>query len=121
MKIPRRILERRRSVRIEESLPFKIGHENYETEAKTLNISDHGAMCEVERDIPIMTQLKVGLTLPASVSTRAKPQTIRAKGVVVRKAEDAANGKFYIAVYFSDISEKDQKTLQDYIDRRLKR
>jgi len=118
VRTPKRILDRRRSVRIEENLPFRIGHEDYETEARTLNISSHGALCVVDRDIPLMTQLKIGLSIPSGTPPRQKEHTIRLKGVVVRKEEDGVTGKFYIAVYFSNISPKDLKTLQDYVEHR---
>lgn len=121
MRTPKRILERRRSVRLDESLPFRIGHEDYEAEVRTLNISGHGALCLIDKDIPLMTRLKIGLTVPlAGSSARAKARTIRLKGVVVRRQEDKATGKFYVAVYFSDMSPDDQRLLQDYIDNRLK-
>ena len=122
MRTPKRILERRRSVRIDENLLFRIDHEDYEAEVRTLNISRSGALCLVDRNIPLMTRLKIGLTVPlANSSARVKEHTIRLKGVVVRKEEDKVTGKFYMAVYFSDISPDDQRFLQDYIDRRLKK
>ncbi len=118
MKIPKRILERRRSVRIEESLPFKIGHSGYNLEAHSLNISSHGVMCVIDHEIPMMTQVNVGLTLPAP-TPQSKDRQIRTKGVVVRKEKDEASGKFFIAIYFSQIKDSDQKTLNDYIENRL--
>ncbi len=117
MKVPKKILERRRSIRIEEALAFKIGHESYETEATTVNISSHGAMCLVERDIPIMTRLRIGLTIPGGNSAMAKDKVVQAVGVVVRKERDAESGKFYIALYFSKVSPKDQKILDEFIQK----
>lgn len=122
MRTPKRILERRRSVRLDESLPLRLGHEDYEAEVRTLNISTHGALCLVDKNIPLMTQLKIALTVPsAGSSAHAKERTLRLKGVVVRKEEDALTQKFYIGVFFSSISPKDQKVLQDYIERSHKR
>lgn len=112
MKIPKPILERRRSIRIDESLPFKIGHEGYEIQVRTLNISSHGALCAVERDMPLMTQLKVALSLNG--------HALRLKGVVVRKEKDPASHKFHIAVFFPDISPKDRTLIKEYIEARLK-
>ncbi len=118
MRTPKPILERRRSVRIDAGLPFNIGHEGYEIEARTLNVSTHGAMCALERDIPLMTQLKIGLRVPAMGSARPQEHTLRLKGVVVRKEHDPATKKYNVAVYFPDISEKDQGILKDYIEHR---
>ena len=36
MRTPKPVLDRRRGIRIAEKLPFKIGLENYETEAVTV-------------------------------------------------------------------------------------
>ena len=76
-------------------------------------------MCVVDRDIPLMSQLDIGLLLPAQ-KTGAKPKTLRIKGVVVRKENDARTGRFLIAVYFSGISAADQKRLEQFIARYLK-
>ena len=115
MELPKPIQERRRSVRIEELLPLQIGHGDDEIFVTTVNIGYHGALCVLDRDIRVMTRLRVALTLP---SASAK---ITAKGVVIRKEKDAATGKFYVAIYFSDIAPKDAARLKKYIDRRLGR
>jgi c-di-GMP-binding flagellar brake protein YcgR len=117
MKIPKSILDRRRSIRIAEKLPFKLGHDGFEIEATSLNISYHGAMFVVDNDIKLMTQLSLGIMVPAG----AKSHRVMAKGVVVRKEPDARTGKFLIAVFFSDIKPKDEKILKDFIDSRIKR
>lgn|SRR3989338_1742026 len=117
MKTPKQILERRRCVRLVEALPFKIGHQGYEIEAMTVNISSHGAMCLVDRDIPLMTQLKVAMILSGSGAAKS----VHATGVVVRKDPNPDSDKFFVAVYFSSIKPADQKTLNHYIEQRLKR
>jgi hypothetical protein len=118
MKIPKPIQERRRSIRIQESLPFKIGHEGYEIQATTLNIGYHGVMCALDTDMRLMTQLSIAITLPASGKIASKK--ITAKGVVVRKEINPETGKCYVAIFFSDIKPKDEAYLKEYIDRRLR-
>jgi c-di-GMP-binding flagellar brake protein YcgR len=108
--------ERRQSVRITETLPFVIGHEGFEVEAVTINLSCLGAMCRVSREIPMMTQLAVALSLPGDETARAKK--IRMKAVVVRKEKEPATGTFLIAIYFSDIKPEDRSTLEAFIKRR---
>ena len=103
-----------------EYLPFKIGHEGYEIEAHTLNISSTGAMCLMERNVPLMTKVKIGLTLPLIKKSSAKPKVLTLKGVVVRKERDPKSGRFFVAVYFSDIKPVDQDLLTQYIEQRLK-
>ncbi len=122
MRIPKPILERRRSIRLDEELPFKIGLEGFEQEATTLNVSSHGAMCLLEKDIPMMTKLSMVITLFASgqkISFRSK--NIHLKGVVVRKEIDPATGHFQVAIFFSEITAADQEVLDRYILSRLKK
>lgn len=119
MNTPRRILEKRRSVRISEPLLFKIGHKGYDIQAITINISCHGAMCVVDQDIPMMSQLKIGLELPGRAAGKTK--TIHMKGVLVRKEKDVRTGRFLVAVYFSDMKPQDQKRLEKFIDHYLKK
>jgi c-di-GMP-binding flagellar brake protein YcgR len=116
MRTPKRILERRRSVRIEEALPFKIGHQGYELEARTVNISAHGAWCVVEKDVPMMTLLSICLTVPARAGASKR---LKLKGTVVRKEKDPRTGRVYLAVYFNGLSAADSKLLAAYIERRL--
>lgn len=118
MKIPKPILERRLSIRIQESLPFHIGHDDYELEASTINISSNGAMCSIEKSIPLMTQLNIGLTLPPFGKNRQSRQ-LRLKGVVVRREPDPAGNRFLIAIFFSDAREADKKLLLEFIEHRL--
>ncbi len=116
--LPKRIVERRHSVRITEPLLFKIGHRGYDIQAITLNISCHGALCIVDRDIPMMSQLNIGLELPAG--SRGKRKTVHMKGVLVRKEKEVRTGRFLVAVYFSDIKPADAKRLEQFIAHYLK-
>lgn len=112
MRIPRPILERRRSVRVEEALPFKIGHEGFEFETTSANIGYHGALCLMEKEIPLMTRVRIGIVLPR--------EEIQLSGVVVRRAEDPVSGKFRTAIFFSNIKPKDAQALRAFIDARLR-
>ena len=116
----KKISDNRRSIRILEELPFVIGHQGYEIQAKSVNISSNGVMCLIDRDIPLMTQLEVVFSLPVVVNFSSKEKIVKAKGVVVRKEEDAVSERFFIAVYFSIIKPKDQKVLDEFIAYRLK-
>ncbi len=115
VEIPKPIRERRRATRIDERLPFKIGHRGYAIQAFTQNISTSGVMCLVEEDIPMMTQLEVALSLPGA----SRAQKIRMKGVLVRKEKDPGTGHFLVAVFFSDIQPADRKKLEKFIEHRL--
>ena len=118
MKTPKPILDRRRSIRVTEEMPFKIGHENYEIEAKTINVSEHGALCLVDKNIPLMTQLAAVLTVPADKKSK-KWKTIRIKAVVVRREKDPSSGLYFLAIFFSSITSKDREILSQFIQSRL--
>jgi c-di-GMP-binding flagellar brake protein YcgR len=118
MKTPKRILDRRRSIRIQDALPFQIGHQGYDFQVSSVNISAHGAMFLIEQDIPMMTQLDIALTIPSASGSKESKKTTHIKGVVVRKDIDVQSGKYYVAVYFSGIKEADQKALNEYIEHR---
>ncbi|MEI8344842.1 MAG: PilZ domain-containing protein, partial [Candidatus Omnitrophota bacterium] len=109
--IPKPILERRRCVRVAEALPFKIGHHGYELESVTVNIGLHGVMCLVAKDIPMMTQLNLCLSLPPQTESARVGRKMRLKGVVVRKERCEEPGKYCLAVFFSEIKPADLKTL----------
>ena len=115
MKTPKPIQDRRRAMRVEESLPFHIGHDHYEVEVRTVNISKTGVLCLMDKPIPVMTKLKVGLQLPG----KGRPSTVQAQGVVVRREPDPASDRFYIGIFFSEIQPKDLRLLEEFIEQRL--
>lgn len=97
---------------MEEALPFKIGHEDFEFETTSSNISYHGALCRLAKKIPLMARVRIGIVLPHA--------EIRLSGVVVRREEDPVSGQFHTAIFFSDIQPKDDQALRAFIDARLK-
>ena len=119
MKTPKPVLDRRRSIRIDEKLPFKIGHQDYEAEVRTVNISCQGTLCIVDKDIPLMTQLKLALSLPSSRKGAGGHKTLAMKGVVVRKEKDVTGKQYFIAIFFSEIKPADRAFLEKFIESRL--
>ena len=120
MKTPKPVMERRRSIRIAEKLPFTIGHQDYEEEVVTVNISANGVLCLVKKDFPLMTQFKMALSLPAVGRKGARQgRTIPMKGVVVRKDRDALSKLFLLAIFVSDIKPVDRIFLEKFIESRL--
>ena len=114
MKFPKPIQERRRAVRLDVELPFRIAHQDYEAEVVTINISHNGFCFRAEKDIPMMTKLNLGVSLPNS------KKVIRVQGVVVRKEKDPRTGDFLLAAYISEIKATDQKTLEKFIQSRVR-
>lgn len=120
MKIPKPILERRRSIRIDEAFPFRIGAEGFEIEATSLNISATGVMCFLERDIPLMTKLSLAIPLDRTgVSPADSTNVLRIKGVVVRKERDLMSDRIQVAIFFSDMSDSDRQIFNKFIASRF--
>jgi len=99
-------------VRVDDALPFKIGLEGFEQEAMTLNISSSGAMCLLDKEVPMMTKLRLAISLESK-------KTLHVKGVVVRKEKDRVTEKFQVAIFFSEISASDLEALERYIALKL--
>ena len=114
METPKRIRERRRALRLDCELPFRLGHEGYEAEVVSVNLSATGAYFRVSQDIPMMSKLNIGLALPKQKSI------LHIKGVVVRKEIDKNSGDFFIAVYFSEIKPLGRSKLKKFIQSRAK-
>jgi c-di-GMP-binding flagellar brake protein YcgR len=119
MKTPQPILDRRRSARVDEELYFKIKHQIYEAQAKTVNISAHGALCLVEKNIPLMTRVDVALMLPALNGKTKRPKSLRIRGVVVRREKTPSSAGFLLALYFSQISPRDRESLVQFVESRM--
>lgn len=114
MRTPKPVLDRRRAVRVDTEFPFRIAHRSYETEAVTVNISTSGVYFCVDKDIPMMTKLDLGISLPKS------KKIIRAKGIVVRKEKNENAGGYSIAATFSEIKPADRKALEKFIQSRVR-
>ena len=105
--------ERRRSIRVETDFLFKIGSgAGAVLEARGVNLSKTGALCVIECDIRMMTQLEMTLILPR--------KEIHLKGVLVRKEKEPFSDRYRIAIYFSEVTPADKKALEKFIESRQK-
>lgn len=110
--------ERRRAPRIPERISFSIGQDGREIRTETQNISTAGAYCLTDQFIAPMTKLQLRLELPHG----AKPVKIACEGVVVRAepvVQHPGQGKFHLAVFFSDMSERDRAAISKWVQSRL--
>jgi hypothetical protein len=103
-------IEKRKHPRKKTSIEYKLANfkEEFDAEGVTVNLSTHGVLCQVEKPIPEMTELKLLLKLPNDYA--------ECMGTVVRvrKCSDAEN-KYDIAIYFNDIKPVDKKKIADFI------
>jgi c-di-GMP-binding flagellar brake protein YcgR len=110
--------ERRGAPRVHERIAFAIGQDGKEIRSETKNISTAGAYCLTDQFIAPMTKLQLRLELPHS----PKPVKIECEGVVVRAepvVQSAQQGQFHIAVYFSEMSERDRAHIARFVQARL--
>ena len=115
------IEERRKHLRAKGSLPLKIADKAFDIITETVDVSSSGIYCRVTRLLPLMSKIEVVLMVPQKNSSRPKQaKKIRCKGVVVRtepgilKNTDKAHHN--TAIFFTDISEKDRKALESYVE-----
>ena len=111
--------ERRKYPRLDNNVPVKISNEEFDVVTETRNISCAGAYCQVDKYLEPMTRLKIHLLIPLRKRDKIVTKKISCQGVVVRIESQPARDSFSVAVYFSDIKEKDRRLLADYIDSAL--
>lgn len=112
------IKERRKYQRAKRQLPLKIADKTFDIITETVDISSAGIYCRVTRFLPLMSKTDVVLLVPAKGNDR-KMRKIRCKGVVVRSEpiilKDTEKAHYNIAIFFTDISKRDQKLLESYV------
>lgn len=106
--------ERRKGQRALAHIPVRIAQEDGDIVTETLNISRSGAYCQVNERVELMTKLKVQILLP-SRKNQKRSKTIHCQGVVVRVEPAARNGRFDVAIFFSEIAQRDAESINDYV------
>lgn len=107
--------DRRVAKRIEdEDLLLKIIIEGYDTSTNTLNISSSGLYCKVDRQIPLMSRVKLMLMIPDPLKTKSEMTGVDVEGVVVRTHPVIIDGKikhYDVAIFFDTALEPKAKGL----------
>ena len=112
------MIERRKNIRARKNIPLKLADTAFDIITETVDISSSGVYCRVTRNLVPMSKIEVVLLIPGK-DTSSPTRKIRCKGVVVRtepaiiKYADKAH--YNIAIFFTDISKKDQKIAEDYV------
>ncbi len=112
--------ERRRSPRLEDgALSVKL--EGFDSITHTLNISPSGVYCKVDKELPLMSRVKLMLMVPDISNDKGGMKNIEVNGIVVRQHPVMIDGiiKHYdIAIFFEDLSVKDKEIISDYISKK---
>ena len=111
--------ERRNHPRLINNVPVRISREGEEAVTETINISRSGAYCRCSKYVEPMTKMKVSLLLPIRKHGKSNTRKISCEGVVVRTEEAEEENCFYVAIFFSDITQRDAEAIADYIQSYL--
>ena len=108
--------ERRRAHRVDAHIPCRIAHEDGDIVSETVNVSRSGAYCRLDKRIGVMTKLKIQILLPIRKDEKTLTKTIHCQGVVVRVEPCPETGNYDIAIFFSEISQRDAVAIDDYVN-----
>ena len=119
--------ERRKYPRLKDdrvSLKVKTG--DVDTITKSLDISASGVYCKVEKELPLLSRIKVLLILAKPKDETSPQGTVKVEtdGVVVREHPVIIDGKiahYDVAIFFDNISAKDRQALLDYINSKAEK
>lgn len=113
--------ERRKFPRVkDESLSLKLRLDDFDSITHTTNISSSGVYCKIDKELPLMSRVKLMLMIPDPVKDGTL-KDLEVDGVVVRQHPVTIDGviKHYdVAIFFEDLSEKDNDLISKYIKRK---
>jgi hypothetical protein len=114
--------ERRTYPRVEDkalSLKLKLG--DFDSVSHTLNISASGVYCKVDKEMPLMSRVKLILMVPDPTDKNAPHKNLEVTGIVVREHPVIIDGEtrhYDVAIFFDDLSEKEREVISNYIAAR---
>ena len=116
--------ERRSFPRVrDEGLSLKLNSGDFDTVTHTLDISASGIYCKIDREIPIMSKVRIKLMVPDSIKPDKGTKELDVDGVIVREHPVIIDGviKHYdAAIFFDNLSEKSRDAILGYISRKKK-
>jgi len=105
--------ERRKFHRLEDDT-LSLRLDGFDSITHTLNISPSGVYCKVDKELPLMSRVKLMLMVPDKTSVK----NLNVNGIVVRQHPVIMDGiiKHYdIAIFFDDLLPKDKEIIASYI------
>ncbi|MFC1577050.1 PilZ domain-containing protein [Candidatus Omnitrophota bacterium] len=114
--------ERRGFPRIQDnkvSLKLKAG--NFDIITHALNISASGICCKINKELPLMSRVKMALMMPVSGSAK-NAKAFEVEGVVVREHPVIIGGKikhYDVAIFFEECPAKLRELLADYVSLKI--
>lgn len=115
------MIERRKHPRLKDkNISIKLSGQGMSAITQSLDVSASGVYCKVDKKIPLMTLVKITLSLPG-VKGGPGPITMDLDGVVVREHAVKIDGKiqhYDIAIFFNTLMPRERKDLIQYINSR---
>jgi len=109
--------ERRTFPRIHaEGLSLKVKAGDFDTMTHTLNLSASGIYCKIEKEIPLMSRVKLMLMLPEDKSIEVDGVVVREHPVII----DGVTKHYDVAIFFDDLLPKNREMIESYISKRKK-
>jgi c-di-GMP-binding flagellar brake protein YcgR len=108
--------ERRTFPRVrDEGLSLKLNSGDFDTVTHTLDISASGIYCKIDKEIPLMSKVRLKLMVPESSKA---VRELDVDGVVVREHPVIIDGvirHYDAAIFFDNLSPKNREMIQAYI------
>lgn len=85
--------------------------------SQSLNISASGVYCKVDKEVPLLSRVKIILVLPVS-NNNDRMYKLETDGVVVREHPVIEQGRvlhYDVAIFFDNLSTRERETLKKYI------
>jgi len=111
--------ERRSFPRIqEEGISLKLNIGNFDAMTHTLNVSASGVYCKVDKEIPLMSRVKMALMIPDLSKEDREIKSLEVDGVVVREHPVIIDGQtkhYDVAIFFENLSPKNREMISKYV------
>ena len=107
----------------DEALALKLNAGDFDTMTHTLNISASGIYCKIDKEIPIMSRVRLALMLPGKGEGEGPRKELNVEGVVVRQHPVIIEGEtrhYDVAIFFENLSQKDREAIAAYVARTKK-
>jgi len=106
--------EKRKYPRVkDENISLKVRAGDIDIITKSLDISASGVYCKVQKEIPVMSRIKVTLVLPKGVKVDTDGVVVRTHPVI----EEGRIAHYDAAIFFDNISAKDREAILGYLNR----
>lgn len=101
-------------------LPLQISTKDFSVETNSKNISTTGVFCDVDRVIPVDTEVDVSMKLSYVLDGHKKQRTVKCNGKVawIDSSRQEEKGTCRVGIAFDKIEGEDSVVLKQYIQKK---